>query len=171
MSAEEKSHAGLKARAAHELREYLMISLYLFICFGAILLYKAAVLRSVGIPTTLYGLAAVKALVMGKFILLGHAAHVGERFKRRALIYPVLYKSFVFLLMLFVLNVIEEALRGWIEGKSLRAALAGFGGGSWEQILAACLLMWLILLPYFAVRDISAALGEGELRRMFFVGR
>ena len=30
--------------------------------------------------------------------------------------------------------------------------------------------MWLILLPYFAFRLVDAMLGEGTLRRMFFVG-
>jgi hypothetical protein len=47
--------------------------------------------------------------------------------------------------------------------------LSDIAGGSWLQIAATCLLLWLILLPYFAFRQISEVLGQGNLRRMFFV--
>jgi hypothetical protein len=41
--AEIQSHTGWTKQLSHELKEYAVISLYLYICFGAILLYKTAV--------------------------------------------------------------------------------------------------------------------------------
>jgi hypothetical protein len=127
------------------------------------------VLHAHGIGYAPYGLAAIKALILGKFILIGHALKIGERFRRRPLIYPVLYKSLVFLAILVVFSVVEEAVSGVIHGRALMESLSDIAGGSWSQIGATSLLMWLILLPYFAFRQISEVLGDGKLRRMFFV--
>jgi GYF domain 2 len=53
--------ATLTQRARHELVEYLAISAYLFVCFGSLLFYKSAILRSEGIEFTVFGLALAKA--------------------------------------------------------------------------------------------------------------
>jgi hypothetical protein len=169
MDAKAQLHTGLVHRISHELKQYAAISLYLYVCFGAILLYKASVLHAQGIGYAPYGLAAIKALILGKFILIAHALNIGERFRGRPLVYPVLYKSLVFLAILVVFSVVEEAVAGVIHGRTVMASLNDIAGGSWLQIAATCLLLWLILLPYFAFRQIGEVLGEGKLRRMFFV--
>jgi hypothetical protein len=69
----------LAQRARHELAEYLTNSAYLFVCFGALLFYKSAILRSDGVEFAAFGLALVKALILGKFILVLQAIKVGER--------------------------------------------------------------------------------------------
>lgn len=169
MDAKAQPHTGLAHKVSHELRQYAAIFLYLFVCFGAILLYKAAVLQARDIAYAPYGLAAIKALILAKFMLIGHAARIGERYKEKPLIYPVLYKSSVFLVLLVALSIIEEAVSGIIHGRTVIASISDIAGGTWFQILATCLLLWLILLPYFAFRQIGELLGEANLRRMFFV--
>ena len=170
MQAENQVRPSLASRAAHELKRYLATSFYLFVCFGALIFYKKAVLNAHGFEYTIYGLAAIKALIMAKFMLVGHALHLGEEIRHKALIYQLLYRSFVFLVMLFVLSAVEDLVRGQLHGLSAADSFAGFLGGTWEQILAVCILMWLILLPYFAFRLGDEALGAGTLRRMFFAG-
>ena len=49
------------------------------VCFLAIVLFKMAVLRDAGVAYLPLGLAAAKALILGKFVLIGEAAHVGSR--------------------------------------------------------------------------------------------
>jgi hypothetical protein len=68
--------ATLFQRARHELAEYLVIVAYLFVCFGSLLFYKSAILRNDGIEFAAFGLALVKALILGKFILVLQAAGV-----------------------------------------------------------------------------------------------
>lgn len=63
--------SGMTHRVVHELRQYAVISAYLYVCFGALLLYKTAILNGQGISYAPYGIAAIKALILGKFILLG----------------------------------------------------------------------------------------------------
>ncbi|PPQ27866.1 hypothetical protein [Rhodopila globiformis] len=158
----------LRQRATDELKRYVAVSLYLYVCFGTLLLYKGAVLRAEGIDYTSYGLAAVKALILGKFMLIGHALHIGERYGNKPLIYPILHKSLAFLALLFVLDLAEEAIAGMLHGQSFRVSLAQFAGGTWLQIVATCLVLLLILLPYFAYREVGEVLGEGVLNRMLF---
>ena len=110
MKGETQMHTRWAQKIGHELKEYAAISLYLYVCFGAVLLYKASVLQARGIDYAPYGLAAIKALILAKFMLLGHAARLGERYRRKPLIYPVLHSSFVFLALLVALSVVEEAV-------------------------------------------------------------
>ena len=170
MQTEHHAPEGLTRRATAEFRRYIAIAAYLYVCFAAVLLYKSAVLQAHGIAYAPYGLAAVKALIMAKFMLIGHALHVGEAFKSKPLVYPVLYRSFVFLFMLLGLSVLEELIRGAIADRSLAESLSGFAGGTVLQVLATTLLLWLCLLPYFAFRQLAETIGEDRLLRMFLRG-
>ncbi len=168
MNVETKPKTSITHAIRHELIQYAIITAYLYVCFGVVLLYKASVLRASGIGFTPYGVAAIKALILAKFMLLGHSARVGERYRHKPLIYPILHQSFVFMALLLVLSVIEEAVAGLIHGRSAIEAIGAMGGGSAAQLVMTCVLMWLILVPYIAIRQINAAMGEGNLRRMFF---
>jgi len=162
-------HLGWAQRAGHELKEYAAISLYLYFCFGVVLLYKASVLRGYGIDYSPYGFAAIKALILAKFMLIGHTAKIGQRYGQKPLIYPILYKSLVFLVLLVVLSVIEETIAGVLHGRSFGPSLSKIERGTWFQIAATCVLLWVILLPYFGFRQIGERLGEATLHRMLFI--
>ena len=155
-------------RLDHELRQFALIFGYLYVCFGALIFYKAAILQGEGIGYAPYGLAAVKALVLAKFILVGHAVKIGDRYKRRRFIYVVVHKSLLFLVMLFVLTVIEEAVVGILHGQTIATSLADIAGGTLPLILATCLIMLLILVPYIAFRELGDVLGPGRLRQILF---
>jgi hypothetical protein len=60
--------ASLSQRLRQELIEYLIVSAYLYVSFSALIFYKATVLRSDGIEFATFGIAIVKALILGKFI-------------------------------------------------------------------------------------------------------
>ena len=77
-----------RQKLSRELKEYLGLSVYLYVCFGAIQLYKTALLADHGISYEPYGFAAAKALILGKFILLGRAASIGERHGHKQAEFP-----------------------------------------------------------------------------------
>jgi hypothetical protein len=168
MSGEAKAPASLSARLGHEARQYAIVVAYLWLCFAAILFYEGAVLRAEGIRVTLYGVAALKALILGKFLMVGQSLHVGEQFASRPLIHQLAYRSVLFALLLAAMIVVEETVVGWVHGRAIRESIGGIAGGNWRQAFATWLLLWLILVPYLAIRLISQALGEDRLRRMFF---
>ncbi len=157
----------LVRRLRRELSEYLVISAYLFVCFAALLFYKAAILESDGIEFAPFGIAVAKALVLGKFVLILHALKVGEqKGGTRVLLADILKKSVIFLIFLGALTVVEEIIVGLLHGRTAKEAVGAIGGGTLQQALATSILMLLILIPYFAFRVISVRLGEGVLWRL-----
>ena len=162
--------ATLRQRATHELKELVLISLYLYITLGAVILVKTAVLHTEGIEFTPWGIAIVKAVVLAKFMLLGEAMKVGER-TTRPLIWPTLQKSIALLALLIILTIIEEVVVGLFHGHSIAASLSELGGSRLEETLAGFVVMLLVLIPYCAFRVLDVALGQGRLARMFFVHR
>lgn len=156
-----------KQRLEKELHEYAIASAYLFICFTAILFYKSAVLGAAGLSAIPLGFAAAKALILGKFLLIGEAAGVGTRLKSRNLLQHTLRKTVLLFLVLVALTIVEELLVGWYHGHSVAVTIAEHPRRSMMEILATSLLMLLVLLPYVAVKELSRALGPGVLRKLF----
>jgi hypothetical protein len=171
MNGGEASKVSIRRRITDEFIEFAIIAAYLYICFTAILFLKASILRTEGIAFAPFGFAAVKALVCAKFASVGHALRVGERFKDLPLIWPALYRSFVFLVLILVLNALEEILVGMMHGRSAAESLAGMGGGNLEQLFATSIVGFLVLIPFFAFRVLGETVGERNLVRVFIYPR
>jgi hypothetical protein len=163
--------ATLHERAVHELKEFTILAIYLYIAIGAVVLMKTAVLHTQGIDIAPWGIAAVKAAVLAKFMLLGFAMKIGGRNTTRPLIWPTLHMAFGFLVLLMIMTIIEEAVVGWFHGHSIASSLGELVGPRLEETIAGVVIMLLVLIPFFAFRVLSEALGEGRLERMFFVER
>jgi hypothetical protein len=172
VASETNAKATLHQRVIHELKELAIISAYLYITLGAVIMMKTAVLHTEGgVEFIPWGIAIVKAVVLGKFVLLGNLMHLGGRNNTRPLIWPTLRSAFSFLVLLVVLTIIEEVVVGLIHHRSIAASLGDLFGTRLEETLAGYLIMLLVLIPFFAFRVLSEALGEGRLERMFFVER
>jgi len=154
----EKSRT-LKARLGEELRRYLLVSAYLFVCFAVLLLYKSAVLSGVGQHVVPFGTALAKALVLGKFLLIGEAAGVGTRVPAGTLRRRVATRTLLLAALLVVLTIVEEVVVGLVHHQPAAQALAEFFGHSLPEKLAGCLVMVLVLLPFVAVTELRRALG------------
>ena len=167
--------AGAKAsigkRAVHELKEFLIIAAYFFVCFTALAYLKAAILEAEGIVFAPFGFAAVKALICAKFLSIGYVFHLGERYRKQALIWPTLHRSFVFLALLIVLTALEELVVGYLHHRTFAASLAEIGGGTLHQAIATSIILLLILIPFFAFRSLAEVVGGRVLFRLFFEPR
>lgn len=155
MAINQTKGAVVRQKAGRELREYAVLAAYLYLCFSALVLYKMALLQSEGIPYSHFGIAAVKALILGKFILLGHALHLGRSHNERRLIHIIAVKALLYLLLLIVFSVIEEGILALVHGKTIETAFVELWGGNLWQILASSFLMLLVLVPYLAFREIN----------------
>jgi hypothetical protein len=171
MTDTDPSKASLKQRISDELKEFAVSATYLCVCFTAIAYFKFAVLQAHDIPFAPFGFAAAKALILAKFMSLGHMVHLGDRYKNQALIWPVLHKSFAFLLLLLVLDAAEEVIIGLLHDRPLMASLAEVSGGTRDQLIARSVLGLLILLPFFALRELGGIVGDRTLARLFFEPR
>jgi hypothetical protein len=104
-------------------------------------------------------------------VSLGQILHVGEVFKSLPLIWPTLYKSFIFLILLIILNAFEEIIVGFMHNKTLADSLADFGGGTLDQLIATSIVVLLILTPFIAFRTLGEVVGERNLVELFFLSR
>ena len=163
------STASFREKALREFKEMAALSLYLYICLGAVLLLKAAVLQDAGVSSVVWGIAAVKALLLEKFMLLGRALHLGKRFRDKPLIWPTLYHALMFLILLLVLTTIEEIVVASLRHRPLFDSLTHVVGHTVFEGIAVCLILFLILVPYSAFVCLTDVLGERETLRLFFV--
>lgn len=163
--------AGVLGRASREVRHFLAIAAYLYVCFGALILLKSAILHGHGLEPVPWGFAVVKAALLAKFMMVGQALGLGRRFADRPLIWPILHRAVVFLLLLVALSIAEHMVAGLWHGRGVEDSVLDMAGGTAFEAGATVLVLLLILLPYFAFRVLAEALGHERLMRMLFVER
>lgn len=153
-------------RIKDEMRKYALISAYLYVCFAVLLLYDT-VTASTSVATPVpWGVAIIKALVVGKFLLIGDALSVGSRANAHPLLHRIMWKSLAMLLLLIVFKCLEELIVGWVHGHSLGQVLAEFGERSWIQNIAPLLLMLLILIPLLGAMEIYRTVGPERFKQI-----
>jgi hypothetical protein len=136
--------AAVRDKAITELREFAILAAYFYIAFTALLFFKSAILHGEGIDWVPSGFAAIKAALVAKFLLIGRAMHVGERYQTRPLIWQTLYSSVAFLALVVILDLIEEITLGLIHGRTVGQTIAGLGGGTLEQMIATLVIVFLL---------------------------
>jgi hypothetical protein len=164
------NEATLALRLATELKRYAVISTYLFVCFGVILVYEASQSPEKDVTWLTIGIALGKALVMGKFILIGEALEPGTRISAPTLLHRAAWRTVGMLIVLIILKLIEEIIIGLIHSKSFGELIAEFGQASLLSLVGPTLLMLLILVPMMFALELDRALGEKGLKRLMLDG-
>jgi len=153
----------LKQRVFHGMREYLVISIYLFVVFSLFTIYKAVILAQQNIGFAPQGFALINALALGKVILVAQELHLADQFRDAPLVYPTLLKSFVFAILLACFKIVEETAIGAFHGESFHESIATLGGGSWKAIATLTVLMFFVLIPFFGFTELRKVFGEDRL--------
>jgi HlyD family secretion protein len=157
----------LKTGAIDEAKKLFGIFIYLWVLLSLFSFHKALVLNEENLIDH-QGFAFVNALALAKVVLVGEAFHVGDSLKNRPLIYPIIYKSAVFAVLLVCFHIIEEALIGIFHGKTFSQSISSIGDGRLEGILMIGIIMFVVLMPFFAFRELDRAIGTEELRSLLF---
>jgi hypothetical protein len=158
----------LQERIRAELRDYAVVAGYLFVCIGALELYRTAILRDAGIAYSPFGFAIVKALILGKFALLGKAVGLGTRGSGQSLGWRIVSRAALFALLLVVLMGLEELVSGWLHGRSVVETVAEVGAAPLLTLFADAIILVLMGLPLLAMVEFARILGPdrlGELLR------
>jgi hypothetical protein len=162
------AHQTLKQKVAHETREYIVISFYLFVVFSLLVVHKSVILAEHHIDYTLHGFALINALALAKVMLTAQDLHLGDWFGDAPLIYPTLLKSFVFTIVLACFKIGEDFVVGRIHGKSFQQSLSDFGGGTWKGIVTLAVLVCVMLIPFFGFTELRRVFGPDRLIGVFF---
>jgi len=160
----------LVGKVVREARKFLVRFLYLWILFALFALHKTLLLPEEGLIYS-QGFAVLNAFVLAKVMLVADNLHVGENFDTRPLVYPVLFKSALFAIILICFDLIEEVVVRSLRGKSVAAGVWSVGGGTLEGILSVGIIIFVVLIPYFAFREMAKVVGERQMRELLFVRR
>jgi hypothetical protein len=155
----------MNERIREEIQRYMAISTYLFLAFCALLVLRSELMGRSESVLLLLGLAAGKALVLGKFILIGEAARIGTRIRARSLLQLIAIRSVLLLLLLVVLSFLEEIIIGRVHGHSVAEVMGGFGART-AEITARCIVLLMLLLPLVTMTELDRVLGRGTLLRL-----
>lgn len=142
--------------------------LYLWVVFVLFFVYKSMILTEERISYVVHGLALINALVMRKFVLIARAFHLGDRANDAPLIYATLLKAALFSAVLAVCKILEDAAVSYYHGKSFSESIADIGGGSLKGIVTLTVLLFVLLIPFFAFSELRRVLGDGKLKQLFF---
>jgi hypothetical protein len=161
----------IKARALDELRQYAIVTLYLWVFFALFSFYRRMILEENGISVFQQTLAIVNALVFGKVILIAQALHLEAGLRKYPRIYIVLGNALMFTIVLLAFHILEEAIKAWFDGRPLATSVAVFGGGTLAGFLTLAAIFFVVLIPFFGIREVARAVGGQALWDLFFTGR
>lgn len=161
----------LRRWLAREIGELLVTGLYFYVWFGAILLYKTAATGGSDVGLAAYALAIVKAAIIAKLALIAHAVPLGHLFGDRPPLQIAIGKSISTLLMLVGLTAVEEIVRGLLHGHTLGSVVGHILRDRLFEAAATCALLFLVLIPFYVLREVGAAMEPGALRRLLLRGR
>jgi hypothetical protein len=158
----------LKAKAADEFRRFLVLFFYLWILFGVFVLNQGVVLREHGINFAMQGFAFFNALVFAKVMMLFEVFDPGRWLRKRPLIYPILYESLLLTVLFLVAHVLEKTVEGLFRGKTLTESMPVLTGAGLPGFVSITVILFIALIPFFGLRNLSLGMGEGRLYAMMF---
>ena len=163
-----KRTKGLKQTVLHELTRYGVIVLYMAIFFGAFSSYRRLLLAHYGISYEDYGIAVIRAMVLGKVVLVAETLRLGRGYEEKPLIVPTFYKTFLFTVCVAVFDIAEGLVRGLIGGLGPGGAVDDVMSRFNYEWLSRALVIFFAFLPLFAVRELTRVLGEGVTEIFFY---
>lgn len=155
----------------HELRQVLPPTIFFFLGFNLILFTKRLILAEYLIQFAGFFIATTAALIVGKVVLVADKMPFLRRFDNAPLVQPILFKTVVYTLLVFVARLIEAFIRYSAEGGMIgggRFIEGQLGSFTWQQFIATQLWIFVLFLVYVTGSEISNLLGDGELFKIFF---
>lgn len=166
---DEAKQKNWKERLFREFVKYWINFVYLAVVFGLFAWYRRLILAEYDIKYLKYGVAIIEALVLAKVILIGDMIGLGREFRNKPLIYPTLYNAIVFSLFVGLFALIEHTVGGLLRGKGPIAGVAELRAEGWYELLARCLITFVMFVPFFAFKELAKILHEeGRLAKLFF---
>jgi hypothetical protein len=148
-------------------KKLFWIFIYFWVLFGLFSVYRSLVLTE---RNLIYheGFAVINALLLAKVVLVAEFFQVANSLKHKPLVYPIVFKSAVFCAVLMCFYIIEEMLVGVWHGKTIAASFPEIGGEGWKGILVVGTILFVVLIPFFAYRELARVIGKDALHSLIF---
>jgi len=104
-------------------------------------------------------------------MLIAEKFNLGRKLRHRPLVFPILYKSMIFAIILISFDVIEKTIGGLFKGKSFAESVPDIGGGTFVGVVIVAIIVSVSLIPFFAYREVGRIIGRNELRAILLKAR
>jgi hypothetical protein len=153
----------------HEMAEYAINVIYLTLVFAAFTQYRRLVLAAHDIIYTNYWVAVIQALILGKVIMIGAVFRLGRSLEQRPLIYPDPLQGCGLHFSGRRSQPCRACDQGPLDGKRTRrrSSLEFLDRGP-HELLAGSLVIFVALIPFFAIKELGRVLGEEKIGALFF---
>jgi hypothetical protein len=159
----------LLAFAIKEAKEALPPIVFFAIGFNLIELTTQLILDDYLVRFANFMVATGAALVVGKAVLVANAIPLLRRFDSAPLIEPILFKTAVYVAIVFVVRVLEKLIEYFLGGGTLDGMSAYVAEHfTWHRFAAVQIWISVLFLVYTSIIELSERLGEGVLFRFFF---
>ena len=156
-------------RIRREVREIGIVTLYFLACFLLFLGLKKLLLEEYHVEVNVLSTAVIGALVVAKVVVLLGKSSLGNQFRSGRLIVHVIWRSFAYTAVVFVVTLAEHLFDFYRETSQLPAAMSEmWAGRDLHHFLAMNICVGLSFLSYNSFSEIDRRLGEGGLRKLFF---
>ena len=156
-------------RIRREMREIGLVTLYFLSCFLFFLSLKKLILEQYHLEITVLHAAVIGSLVVAKVVVLLEKTSFGDRFRSASRFVHILWRSFCYTAIVFVVTLAERLFDFYRESGALPRALSEmWEGKDINHFLAFNLCVGFSFLIYNCFSEIDHHLGEGGLRKLFF---
>jgi hypothetical protein len=156
----------------HELYEILPPVIFFLVGFNLIVLTTNLILADYSAAVGNFMLATTGALVVGKAVLVADAMPFLRRYDRAPLLEPILFKTFVYWVFVFIARLLEALVEFLIHGHPFREFLPHLASTfSWHHFAAVQIWILVLFLIYVTASELNQLFGHGELKRIFLTYR
>jgi hypothetical protein len=160
------TNRSLKDRARHELRSYVVITVYIWTILSLLRLHETLLADSYHVGLQAHGFAIVTALILGKVVLIAEALRVGERAAEHVPALAILIKSVFFAVAILLFHATEHIVTELWHGAELNSDLLMVDLAQARRSLIMAAIMTIALMPYFLIMEIERRTGEADLLLM-----
>src|SRR3954452_583983 len=152
-----------------QVKHVLPPTMFFFVGFNLILWTKRLILEEHGVEFSGFLTATLAALLVGKAVLVTDNLPFMRRFEGAPLIQPILFKSAIYWLCVFMVRLAEGLVHFLVAG----GVIADFPTHlvehfSWPRFLSIQVWLMVLFLVYVTTHEFNMLVGDGELYRLFF---
>jgi hypothetical protein len=155
-----------------EFKEMIPPTLFFAVGFNLIVLTTQLVLDDYSLRFLNFMVATTAALVVGKSVLIANALPFLRRFDGAPLIQPILFKTFVYFVIVFLVRFLEKIIEYLVGGGTL-AGIPEYMNEhfTWHRFAAIQVWIFVLFLIYITAAELSSLFGDGEIVRALFTRR
>jgi hypothetical protein len=168
-SAQMASWARVLRFLKHEFFLILPPTIFFAVGFNLVALSTNLILGRYLVDFSRFMLATTAALIVGKAVLVADTMPLLRRFDAAPLIRPILFKTAVYWVFVFIARLLEAIVHYLVDNGTLAGAAAFLlESFSWHRFAFIQLWILVLFLIYVTASEFNALFGQGELARILF---